>query len=272
MLGQPSAGKSTLASALLQKPLDNDGKEDHKVDFALGYDFAAVRDDADEGLSLQLFVLPLLYIHRYCQDTLARLSVYTVPSSNPSYTALLPHFLPPRTCLPHTLVMIVLDWTRPWTFVEELEVWFKWIDDWVNSDSSREAQIAREEGRERCKCRLTALLSSVYISIVQSHLQHYTEPSSDPIPATSTLSSSTLLPLGSGTFTHNTAGIPIIVTCTKADLIDEGHDLVAGASGMGGMVKGTGGEWEERTDGIMQVLRTICLKCKSASVPRSNNR
>ncbi|PBL02885.1 dynein 1 light intermediate chain [Armillaria gallica] len=229
LLGQPSAGKSTLASALLQKPLDNDGKEDHKVDFALGYDFAAVRDDADE-------------------DTLARLSVYTVPSSNPSYTALLPHFLPPRTCLPHTLVMIVLDWTRPWTFVEELEIWFKWIDDWVNNDSSREAQIAREEGRER----------------LQSHLQHYTEPSSDPIPATSTLSSSTLLPLGSGTFTHNTAGIPIIVTCTKADLIDEGHDLVAGASGMGGMVKGTGGEWEERTDGIMQVLRTICLKYGAA--------
>lgn len=31
---------------------------------------------------------------------------------------------------------------------------------------------------------------------------------------------------------------------------------------MGGMVKGKGGEWEERTDTIMQVLRTICLKCK----------
>lgn len=31
---------------------------------------------------------------------------------------------------------------------------------------------------------------------------------------------------------------------------------------MGGMVKGKGGEWEEQTDGVMQVLRTICLKCK----------
>ena len=30
---------------------------------------------------------------------------------------------------------------------------------------------------------------------------------------------------------------------------------------MGGMVKGKGGEWEERTDGIMQILRKICLKC-----------
>lgn len=97
---------------------------------------------------------------------------------------------------------------------------------------------------------------------VQAHLQHYSEPSSEPIPATSTLSSTTLLPLGPGTFTHNTAGVPIIVICTKADLIDEGHDVIgAGASGMGGMVKGKGGEWEERTDGVMQVLRTICLKC-----------
>lgn len=73
----------------------------------------------------------------------------------------------------------------------------------------------------------------------------------------------TLLPLGSGTLTHNPSGVPIVVVCTKSDLIDEGHDIVGGAGGMGGMVKGKGGEWEERTDGVMQVLRTVCLKCVS---------
>ena len=36
----------------------------------------------------------------------------------------------------------------------------------------------------------------------------------------------------------------------KADMIDDGNDTIAGTSGMGSMVKG----WEERTDGIMQVL------------------
>lgn len=46
------------------------------------------------------------------------------------------------------------------------------------------------------------------------------------------------------------------MTCTKADLIDEEEDV-----GLG-MTKGKGGEWEERTDGVMQVLRTICLKCR----------
>ena len=74
--------------------------------------------------------------------------------------------------------------------------------------------------------------------------------------------SATVLPLGSGTLTHNAAGVPIIVACTKADLIDDNTDVLGpGASSMGAMVKGKGGEWEERTDSIMQVLRTICLKC-----------
>lgn len=33
--------------------------------------------------------------------------------------------------------------------------------------------------------------------------------------------------------------------------------------GMGlSLLKAKGGEWEERTDTIMQILRTICLKCE----------
>jgi dynein light intermediate chain 1 len=78
---------------------------------------------------------------------------------------------------------------------------------------------------------------------------------------TATLASSTL-PLPPGILTNNSAGVPIMVVCTKADLIDENTDIAgAGAGGMGGMVKSKGGEWEERTDGVMQVLRTVCLKC-----------
>ncbi|KZT05638.1 uncharacterized protein LAESUDRAFT_714862 [Laetiporus sulphureus 93-53] len=218
VLGQPSSGKSTLVSALLHKPLIESEKKDERTDFALGYDWADVRDDADE--------------------------VYTVPSSAPSYTALLSHFLPPRTSLPHSVVIIVLDWTRPWAFVEELETWLEWIEQWSKGDGSRELEIVREENRER----------------LQAHLQHYVEPTAEPLPATSTMSG-TVLPLGPGTLTHNSTGVPVIVACTKADLIDENNNILGtGASGMGGMVKGKGGEWEERTDGVMQVLRTICLK------------
>ncbi|KAI0340892.1 hypothetical protein BDW22DRAFT_1359733 [Trametopsis cervina] len=229
LLGEPSSGKSTLAAALLNKPPSEEVKQDERSDFALGYDWADVRDEADE-------------------DTLARLSVYTVPSSAPSYSALLPHFLPPRASLPHTVVIIVLDWTKPWTFIDELQTWLRWTEIWSKGDGARDLEILREENRER----------------LQAHIQHYTEPSTEPIPASSTISGSTLLPLGPGSLTHNSAGIPIIVTCTKADLIDENDMIGAGASGMGAMVKGKGEEWEERTDAVMQVLRTICLKYGAA--------
>lgn len=50
LLGQPSTGKSTLAAALLQKASTDEVKEDQRSDFALGYDWADIRDDADEGM------------------------------------------------------------------------------------------------------------------------------------------------------------------------------------------------------------------------------
>ncbi|KAF8897852.1 dynein light intermediate chain-domain-containing protein [Infundibulicybe gibba] len=224
ILGSPGTGKSSLASALLQKPIPDNDTDDAKTDFALGYNFADVRDDADE-------------------DTLARLSVYTVPSCASSYTALLPHFLP-RAPPSHT------PWSSLSSTGRDLQTWLQWVETWAKGDASRELEIVREENRER----------------LQSHLQHYTEPSADgtPLPSLSSthasLNNSTLLPLGPGTLTHNTAGVPIIVACTKADLIDDANDMAAGASAMGSMVKGKGGEWEERTDGVMQILRTICLK------------
>lgn len=49
VLGEPSSGKSTLVSALLQKPVSDTEKDDTRSDFALGYDWTDVRDDADEG-------------------------------------------------------------------------------------------------------------------------------------------------------------------------------------------------------------------------------
>lgn len=47
ILGEKSSGRSTIAAGLLGRNVD-DTKSD-KTDFALGYDWADVRDDADEG-------------------------------------------------------------------------------------------------------------------------------------------------------------------------------------------------------------------------------
>jgi GTPase SAR1 family protein len=49
ILGQPSSGKSAIASSLLQKPPSDDPLEANLPDFALGYDWADVRDEGDEG-------------------------------------------------------------------------------------------------------------------------------------------------------------------------------------------------------------------------------
>lgn len=45
--------------------------------------------------------------------------------------------------------MIVLDWTRPWTFIDQLQTWIAWVERWVKGDGARELEVIREEGRER---------------------------------------------------------------------------------------------------------------------------
>lgn len=72
-----------------------------------------------------------------------------MPSAASAYTSLLPDFLPPRSSLPHTAVVIALDWTKPWTFVEELQTWLIWVEQWAKGDGSRDLEIVREENRER---------------------------------------------------------------------------------------------------------------------------
>jgi dynein light intermediate chain 1 len=50
LLGEPGTGKSALAAALLQKPPPAAADDGARLDFALHYDWADVRDDADEGV------------------------------------------------------------------------------------------------------------------------------------------------------------------------------------------------------------------------------
>lgn len=47
LLGEPSSGKSTIAAALLQKQRIEE--KDEQLDFAVGYDWADIHDETDEG-------------------------------------------------------------------------------------------------------------------------------------------------------------------------------------------------------------------------------
>lgn len=82
-------------------------------------------------------------------DIVARLSVYSVPSSDPSHLSLVHHFLPPKSALPRTLAVIVLDWTKPWSFLDQLRTWLTWVEEWAQKDTSRDVQVLREEGHDR---------------------------------------------------------------------------------------------------------------------------
>ncbi|WVQ82872.1 hypothetical protein IAT38_005008 [Cryptococcus sp. DSM 104549] len=164
------------------------------------------------------------------EDSVPPLSVFYPPSSHPSLLKLVPTALPPNP-LSDTAVAIVLDWTKPSSMLRELLTWLSWVEQWASKSAGRGEA---EELHER----------------LQSHLQHYTEPSPTPAAGTSAYAGvGPLLPLGPGSLTLNASGIPIIVVCTKADLMDS----VAEEMGM------KGGGWEERTDWVQQVLRTVCL-------------
>lgn len=61
------------------------------------------------------------------QDTLARLGIYQLAGSEDAYRPLLKFALNYKT-LPDSLVVVVLDWTRPWTFIETLQRWIKFVE------------------------------------------------------------------------------------------------------------------------------------------------
>ncbi|WVW81249.1 hypothetical protein I302_103240 [Kwoniella bestiolae CBS 10118] len=164
------------------------------------------------------------------EDSVPPLSVFYPPSSHPSLLKLVSRALPPKS-LADTAAVIILDWTKPSSIVQELLTWLSWIDQWASNNAER-GEL--EELKER----------------LQSHIQHYTEPSPTTTTGTAAYAGAgALLPLGQGTLTLNSSGIPITVVCTRADLMDS----------VGEEVGMKGGGWEERTDWIQQVLRTICL-------------
>ncbi|KAF8475254.1 hypothetical protein DFH94DRAFT_611128, partial [Russula ochroleuca] len=72
---------------------------------------------------------------------------YTPPSSARSYTTL-SHFLCPQFALPHTAVIVVLDGTGPWSFLEDLNPCLVWIEHCVQGDGARELEVIYGEHHE----------------------------------------------------------------------------------------------------------------------------
>ncbi|KAF9983870.1 hypothetical protein BGZ65_001340, partial [Modicella reniformis] len=195
-----------------------------KNDLALSYSFWNVEDDENE-------------------DTVARLGIYQIAGSHKSYYALLKYCLN-TTTIAHSIVLIVLDWSRPWIFMETLQRWAKVLETAIQ-------QICQEGAVAGAAWTRGKALMDELQEKLSRFLQEYTEPShgtstfSESLSLGSTDAQSVLLPLTEGCLTNNT-GVPIVIVCTKSDNINNLEREM---------------DYKEETfDYIQQTLRTICLK------------
>ncbi|ODO10358.1 hypothetical protein I350_00953 [Cryptococcus amylolentus CBS 6273] len=131
------------------------------------------------------------------EDSAPPLSVFYPPSSHPKPAQARPQCFARKSslgyCPRHSSV---LDKTT----VNDLLTWLSWVETWA-SEAGEGGEV--EELHER----------------LQSHLQHYTEPSPAIVGTTTYAVVGPLLPLDSVTSTRSSV-IPIVVVCTKADLMD----------------------------------------------------
>ncbi|RIA95346.1 dynein light intermediate chain-domain-containing protein [Glomus cerebriforme] len=195
-----------------------------KNDLALSYTFVEVKDDEAE-------------------DTLARLGIYQLAGSHDSYQSLLRFALNSST-LPDSLVVIVLDWARPWTFIETLQRWIKFLEVGIEGVKA-EGDIGAKDGWTKGKAVIDELKESI-----EKFIQNYVEPdSNNPNATVNSESDDVVLELGPGVLTSNLA-VPLVVVCAKSDNVSNlERDL----------------EYkEEQFDYIQQSLRTICLKYGAA--------
>ena len=164
-----------------------------KNDLALSYSFWDVEDDENEGtvrfllaslgffpqsnktcprLVCSLNGWPKQRLMGECMhanisvDTVARLGLYQIAGSHKSYHALLKYCLNTNT-IADTVVLIVLDWSKPWAFVETLERWVKVLDTAIKQILQEGAvataawtkgKAVMEELQEKCKWPIAVCL------------------------------------------------------------------------------------------------------------------
>ncbi|GBC09418.1 hypothetical protein RclHR1_08850001 [Rhizophagus clarus] len=206
---------------------DNSPVDKHSNnELALSYTFVEVKDDEAE-------------------DTLTRLGIYQLAGSHESYHSLL-RFALNYSTLPDSLVVIVLDWARPWTFIETLQRWIKFLEVGIEN-IKKEGSSGSKDGWTKGKVVVQELKESI-----ERFIQTYSEPDStnQNAAAVNSESDDIALPLGPGVLTTNLA-VPLVVVCTKSDKISSYLERELDYK-------------EEQFDYIQQCLRTICLKYGAA--------
>ncbi|KND03137.1 uncharacterized protein SPPG_02200 [Spizellomyces punctatus DAOM BR117] len=230
VIGAPQSGKTTLINSIRQQTVATQEVDEEDTGLALSYSYTEVADEEHE-------------------DIVARIGFYHLASET-AFGNLFRFALKADT-LADSLVILVLDWARPWTFLKTLEDWLSILEKHIATLEERNPELL-EELKDRG----------------QAYVRNYAEPLDQ-----TTLSGkegvegkhaggvgpqhSVALPLGSGTLTKN-LGIPIVVVAAKSDatfLLERERDYK-----------------EEQFDFIQQSLRTICLKYGAALFYTSTHR
>lgn len=171
---------------------------------------------------------------------MARMSIYSIPNSNKIYTDLIKLIITPET-ISDLLVVIQLDWERPWSFIDDLSRWISWID----------LHISHLRGLDD---KFNSLLQDLQLKL-RRYLENYTEPSSTSDNKSSVtklaMGLEDPLPLDKSTLTHNYSSIPLVILCHKSDTIDKAQNI-----------KKDGWATDDNVEWIQQVLRGIALKCE----------
>ncbi|KAH6630009.1 dynein light intermediate chain-domain-containing protein [Chaetomium sp. MPI-SDFR-AT-0129] len=175
--------------------------------FALGYTYYDVLD-ADQ------------------EDTLARISLYTLTSPSPAFASLLQPLLTPQS-ISNTLIVILLDWSQPWKWMRQLRQWILLLRT-VLVSLSNECKETMEEvmlaWRDRGRGGGTNL---------------------DGTAAMATGDGVTDLPLGPGEW-EDALGLPLSVVCQNAEKME--------------YLEKTQSWKEEEFDIVLQFMRTVLLR------------
>uniref|UniRef100_A0AC11CKK1 Dynein cytoplasmic 1 light intermediate chain 1 n=1 Tax=Ovis aries TaxID=9940 RepID=A0AC11CKK1_SHEEP len=212
LLGEDGAGKTSLIRKI-------QGIEEYKKGRGLEYLYLNVHDeDRDDQTRCNVWIL----------------------DGDPYHKGLLKFSLD-AISLKDTLVMLVVDMSKPWTALDSLQKWASVVREHIDK-----LKVPPEEMKEMEQ------------KLVRD-FQEYVEPGED-FPASPQRRNTTsqedkddsvLLPLGADTLTHN-LGVPVLVVCTKCDAIsvlEKEHDYR-----------------DEHFDFIQSHIRKFCLQYGAALI------
>ncbi|XP_070583407.1 cytoplasmic dynein 1 light intermediate chain 1 isoform X1 [Erythrolamprus reginae] len=212
LLGEDGAGKTSLIGKL-------QGIEEYKKGRGMEYLYLNVHDeDRDDQTRCNVWILDGDLYHK---DLLK--------------------FAIEATSLKDTLIIMVVDMSKPWTALDSLKKWANVIREHIDK-----LKISPEEMKEMEQ------------KVVRD-FQEYTEPGEDfpASPQRKNASSqedkddNVILPLGADTLIYN-LGIPVIVVCTKCDtlnVLEKEHDYS-----------------DEHFDFIQSYIRQFCLQYGAALI------